>query len=222
VFNNVRFFVVIGGHNAGDAVGYLGQDVLQIGDVDYDFAHGAVRFIKPHDCENSGLAYWATNGDYSVIPISIPPSRGLPIAREPLGVAYVNGSAMRMAFDTSDARSYMSLEAAARVGLKPGGPGVVPGGIIYGIAPDGIQTWIGPVASFKIGDEEVRNTKVRFGESRRTQIDMLLGADFFMTHRVLVSKSQHKVYFSYLGGPVFDVGLVGASAAADPAPKPAN
>ena len=32
---------------------------------------------------------------------------------------------------------------------------------------------------------------------------MLLGADFFRSHRVLVSHSQHKMYFTYVGGPVF-------------------
>jgi hypothetical protein len=32
---------------------------------------------------------------------------------------------------------------------------------------------------------------------------MLLGADFFRSHRVYVSLGQRKVYASYLGGPVF-------------------
>jgi hypothetical protein len=32
---------------------------------------------------------------------------------------------------------------------------------------------------------------------------MLLGADFLRAHRVLVSHSQRKMYFTYLGGPVF-------------------
>ena len=32
---------------------------------------------------------------------------------------------------------------------------------------------------------------------------MLLGADFLRSHRVLVSHSQRKLYFTYLGGPVF-------------------
>jgi hypothetical protein len=32
---------------------------------------------------------------------------------------------------------------------------------------------------------------------------MLLGADFFLSHRIFVSNEQHKVYFTYNGGPVF-------------------
>jgi len=34
---------------------------------------------------------------------------------------------------------------------------------------------------------------------------MLLGADFLRAHRVLVSHSQRKMYFTHLGGPVFIV-----------------
>ncbi len=33
--------------------------------------------------------------------------------------------------------------------------------------------------------------------------DMVLGADFFLSHRILVANSQRKLYFSYNGGPVF-------------------
>ena len=32
---------------------------------------------------------------------------------------------------------------------------------------------------------------------------MLAGADFFLSHRMFVSSTQHKLYFTYNGGPVF-------------------
>jgi hypothetical protein len=32
---------------------------------------------------------------------------------------------------------------------------------------------------------------------------MLIGADFFRAHRVYVARSQGLIYFSYLGGPIF-------------------
>jgi hypothetical protein len=32
---------------------------------------------------------------------------------------------------------------------------------------------------------------------------MLLGVDFLRSHRVLVAHSQRKLYFSYIGGTVF-------------------
>ena len=41
---------------------------------------------------------------------------------------------------------------------------------------------------------------------------MLVGADFFLSHRVFVSNSQHKLYLTYNGGPVFNL--------ANAAPRP--
>jgi hypothetical protein len=32
---------------------------------------------------------------------------------------------------------------------------------------------------------------------------VILGTDFLRAHRVLVSRSQRKVYFTYASGPVF-------------------
>jgi hypothetical protein len=32
---------------------------------------------------------------------------------------------------------------------------------------------------------------------------MLLGTDFLRAHRLLVAHSQRKLYFTYVGGPVF-------------------
>jgi hypothetical protein len=34
---------------------------------------------------------------------------------------------------------------------------------------------------------------------------MLLGADFIRAHRIYIAKSQGKLYFSYNGGPIFQV-----------------
>ena len=36
---------------------------------------------------------------------------------------------------------------------------------------------------------------------------MMLGADFLRSHRLLVAHSQRKVYFTYAGGPVFQLNL---------------
>ncbi len=34
---------------------------------------------------------------------------------------------------------------------------------------------------------------------------MLIGADFFLSHRIYVASSQHKLFFTYNGGPVFNL-----------------
>ncbi|HET9329219.1 MAG TPA: tetratricopeptide repeat protein, partial [Steroidobacteraceae bacterium] len=46
--------------------------------------------------------------------------------------------------------------------------------------------------------------------------DMLVGADFFLSHRIYVSNSQHKLYFTYNGGPVFDLRTTTPRSAAAP------
>ncbi len=51
--------------------------------------------------------------------------------------------------------------------------------------------------------------------------DMLLGADFFLSHRILVSNSQHKLYFTYNGGPVFKLDRPSRQQVAQTGPAPA-
>ena len=67
------------------------------------------------------------------------------------------------------------------------------------------QTWIARFASFKIGDEEIQHAQLRFGDINLTDADMLIGADFFLSHRIYVASSQKRLYFTYNGGPVFDL-----------------
>jgi hypothetical protein len=45
---------------------------------------------------------------------------------------------------------------------------------------------------------------------------MLLGADFLRAHRTLVAHSQQRLYFTYVGGPVF----LAEPAAPRSAPRP--
>jgi hypothetical protein len=40
-------------------------------------------------------------------------------------------------------------------------------------------------------------------QSVMTNPDMLIGADFFLSHRIYVARSQGKIYFTYKGGPIF-------------------
>jgi tetratricopeptide (TPR) repeat protein len=73
-----------------------------------------------------------------------------------------------------------------------------------GLGSRAVDTWVAPFASFKIGDEEIKNTKLRVGDTSMDS-DMLIGADFFLSHRIYVASSQRKVYFTFNGGPVFNL-----------------
>jgi tetratricopeptide (TPR) repeat protein len=227
--NNLEFIIPDDLHFAGPRVGTLGRNVLQLGDAEYDFAGGLARLIKAEDCSDTVLAYWVRPGDpYSVIKLHIPMKEEL---RPPvLGTVYVNGMATRAIFDTGSPTSFLTVKAAAKAGIKLDSPGVVPAGDVTRVDRSMIQTYLAPVTVFKIGDEEIHNTRLRLGDMDIAEADMLVGADFFLSHHVYVANSQDKLYFSYNGGPVFDLTAqraagpspnVAARAADVPAPTPA-
>jgi tetratricopeptide (TPR) repeat protein len=201
-------FLVFGSGLERDAAGILGQNIFRIADVEYDLANGAIRLMRPHDCKNTTLAYWAAaeSKPYSAVDIEFA------TVLEPYtrSVAYVNGSKIRIMFDTGAATSVLTPGAAKRAAISVTGPGVIASGSWY-IGKRLVQTWIAPVSSFKIGDEEIRNTRLRIGETGR-DVDMLIGADFFLSHRIYVASSQRKLYFTYNGGPVFNLRQASATA----------
>src|SRR6185437_1839705 len=97
-------------------------------------------------------------------------------------------------------------------------PGVVSTGLINGIGADRKAAWIGPFDSFALGSERINHTRLRFGDLDEVQTDMLLGADFFLSHRIFVANSLSKAFVSYVGGPVFNLDGVNVAAAARAGP----
>jgi hypothetical protein len=201
-FPNVEF--IAAGGDFGNAVGLLGQNFFRLADVEYDLAHGVIRLVQPQHCgRDTPLAYWtaATHAPYSVVDIEFA------TAAEPFtkSIAYLNGTRIRVIFDTGSPSSLLTLKAAKRAGITPASEGVTRAGPVSGIGRGAARTWIAPFQSFKIGDEQIENTRLRFGDIELRWADMLLGVDFFLSHRIYVASSQSKVYFTYNGGPVFDL-----------------
>ena len=215
-------FVVGGNDIGGNSIGLLGRNVLQMADAEYDLAQGMVRILMPHDCEDVALSYWTKPGDsYSVMSIAKPREsqvlgshvlKAASFKEAITGVAYVNGVEIRVMFDTGAETSFLTVKAAARAGIKLGSGSVVPAGYNFGVGRSQVATYLAPVSSFKIGDEEIRNTRLRLGDTEIGDgVDMLIGADFFLSHHIYVANSQHKLYFTYNGGPVFNLGAVAAT-----------
>ena len=201
-WNDVDF--VVAGNFGSQAAGLLGQNVFRIADVEYDLANGVIRLVKPKgDCKHTALAYWSASAQkpYSVIDIEAAD------AREPhtRSVAYLNGVKIHVMFDTGAAKSLLTLGAAKRAGITPSSPGVTDGGSRSGIGHKVVSTSITHFSSFKIGDEEIKHAQLRFGDADLFGADMLIGADFFLSHRIYVASSQRRLYFTYNGGPVFDL-----------------
>ena len=192
---------IVGGTQIVGAAGVLGQNVLQIGDVDYDLAHGQLSVLRPEGCASTSLAYWATSQPYSVVDLQPAPSAATPSRV----TAYLNGQPVSVVFDTASPVSMVSSEASQRLGVRPQ-PGA---GGRAGILSGAFQ-------SFRIGDEEIRNVRLRVGDPSGGGPDLVLGSHFLRSHHVFVAASQRKVYFTYGGGQVFDLDAAGATTPASP------
>lgn len=213
---------LVGGNEIGNgAQGIVGQNILRIADIEYDFANGMIRLIKPEgNCRKASLLYWTHEGEaWSEMDISSS------TPQEPFtsGVATLNGSKIRVLLDTGAGASMLTLRAAGRAGVKPDSPGVTPAGITYGVGRGLVKTWVGPFNDFKLGDEEIQHTHLRFGDIQlASQAEMLIGPDFFLSHRIYVATSQHKLYFTYNGGQVFNLSNLTNSTPAKNTPPPAS
>ena len=176
--------------------GVVGENILGIVDTEYDFANGVVRIFKPENCgDDDSLAYWA-DGKANVAAIEGQGSHHLIVT-----TVTVNGQHLKAVWDTGAPRSVLTEWSARQAGIKTKGAEFA--GYVGGFGDRVSESWIAPFDTFAVGGEKVTNTRLRFMDADLGAFDMLLGFDFFLSHRVYVANSQHKVYFTYNGGPVF-------------------
>jgi tetratricopeptide (TPR) repeat protein/predicted aspartyl protease len=195
--------IVVGGRIGGMGAGLLGQELLVSFDVELDLANGVMRIWRPQNCGDANLAYWAVDGK----PVSAIDIQATSLTHDHIvASAYVDGKLVHVMFDTGAGTSSISRQGAARAGVKINDAQVKPAGLSHGLGSGDVETYIAPFASFRLGDEEIKNALLRISDApSRGDHDMLIGADFFLSHRVMISNSQHKLYFTYNGGPVFDL-----------------
>jgi predicted aspartyl protease len=205
--------MVIGaGLKSNRYVGLLGADILLQADIEFDLANGAIRIFKPQGCDGDQVVYW--NKAYSLA--SIVPSNNAYILK-----VYVtlNGRVAVAQVDTGAYTSVVTSAMAERAGVSPATEVVADP--TTGIAGKPLPTSVAVFSSLAVGEESIKNAKLQiadlFGADVKTEIgtlvphrvldspDMLLGADFIRAHRIYVAGSQGKVYFSYNGGPIFQV-----------------
>lgn len=209
-YQNVDFLV---GANtfARDTAGIIGQNIIGTVDAEYDLANGFIRLFRTKDCGDAMLAYWAK--DMSVAQLEFEPrSPGKPHI---IGDAKLNGKKIRVMFDTGASTSVLTLRAAAKAGIKPENDDVTAAGISQGLGKRTNENWLGRFDTFDIGGELIKNARLRMADISLDSADMLLGADFFLSHRIYVATVDRKIYFSYNGGPVFD--LRQSTSSAEPA-----
>ncbi len=218
---------VIGGGGSADEAGLLGRDILRHWDLEFDLAAKVLRLWTPQHCGGRSLAYWTQEPELAELD------------RDDAGDEYrvrirLNGKPFEATLDSGADTSVVTLDMAssAGVGRADYETGV---GHSYGIGEAAVATRIAVFKEIQIGDETVAharlqvadlyaaNTERQTGSILQQRVeglhnpDMLLGADFLRSHRVLIAASQGRLYFTYSGGPVFQ--SVGAAVApAQPAP----
>jgi tetratricopeptide (TPR) repeat protein len=213
--------LVYGDQFSGNGVdGVLGQNFLRLGDIEIDLANGVARLFRNTGCEHANLAYWGGSAPVGVLDIQ-PTDKASPNV---IAHAQLNGTDIRVLFDTGASFSQLALYAAQKAGITPQSPGVAPGGFVHGVGREVQDSWIAPFKSFKLDTEETLNTRLRIGDMgmlARTA-DMLLGGDFFLSHHIFIVYGERKVFFTYNGGPVFDLRVRGAAPAADKVQPPGS
>lgn len=203
-FPHSATFLVLADDLGGGISGVLGQNLYQVLDVEFDFANGVMRFVRATHCGQQPLAYWANATGQSVSVLDL--EERDPANAHLLGTVRVNGHTVNAIFDTGATTSVLSLEAAVLVGVPPGSAGLT------AVGTSG-KLWSAPIAEIDIGDnEKIEHTHILvedhdfyFGQGKWPYAWMIIGADFFLSHRVYLATSQSKLYFTYNGGAVFDL-----------------
>jgi tetratricopeptide (TPR) repeat protein len=211
-YHGVEFMVGASFVNA-EADGLLGQNFLRAADAEFDLANGAIRLFKSEDCDAVLPTYWAASKPEAVQMTRIADTDAADSHIR--GEAWVNGHKIQVLFDTGAPQSIMSLVTAEHMGLSAKTPGAEPAGLTGGIGRGRAQSWTVPVDSFELGGEKVLKTRLRIADVGLSGEDMLIGADFFLSHRVYVSYRRRLLFFTYNGGPVFDLSRHDAAGAAD-------
>lgn len=217
---NVEF--IVGGNELGSGIrGILGRNLLAAGDTEYDLARGVIRLVFPlGECRDTNLAYWA--GDAPVISEDLHRRDGA--IRVPVRV---NGRKLIAMLDTGAPGTALKMRAARRAGIDDKEMEMV--GLVGGAGDGRVRSWTANVTAFELGGEKIANNRFAIDETSKGDDDMLIGLDYFLSHRIYVSRGQNKLYATWNGGPVFArAGQEGvydqshAAVPADVAPENAN
>ena len=193
----------------------VGSDFLFQSDLEFNFPAREVYFFRPANCNTAFLGYW--DSDASVVPFEGVSSTD----PRPAFTVQVNGHDVLAIFSSGEEASRIDLTTAASLGVTPDSPGVTRIEQVDEGTRNHVDKWIAPFDTITIGSERLRHVKIvmtdflgvlrhhTFLRDARLldQPKLILGADFLKAHRVLVAVSQKRLYFSYVGGPIFTTTL---------------
>jgi len=214
-----RVQFIVGGNEPGaGTMGLMGRNFLSITDTEYDLANGVIRLSFPNDnCAKSNMAYWA--GASHVTELGLERDYHDPSPAPAMrATVKLNGRELIALFDTG-ATTIVSLQAARRAGVTE--EQMSAAGAVYGAGRGSARGWTAPFERVEIGDETITQNRLHVGSFKLDGADLLLGIDFFLSHRIYVSRKQEKMFITYNGGTVFATNRVAAVGAAPSQAEPA-
>jgi len=211
---------IVGGNDPGSGtMGLLGRNILGAADVEYDLANGHVQLVVPHgDCGGDrNMAYWAGDTPVSELSLDTTWREKLPAIQVRVRVGDAKVSAI---LDTGAPTTVLWRSAALRAGIAE--DAMKPAGSMHGAGHGEAKAWVATVPRVQIAGEAIGNSRLDIADYPVLDngVEMLLGLDFFLSHRIYVSREQRKIYFTYNGGQVFAHNTVAEAEAPETGPLP--
>ena len=190
---------------------------------DVELTDQQMSFFSGTDCEDAELGYWADGVPW--VPMFAKTAEDLRVKV----TVQVNGVPVLALVDSGAPFSVLDATVARRLGFEPDDPALRTG-VVGGIGKHLNAVSVIALDSLAIGPEIVKRPRIQVtdlwgsaqhdlpptqaGDFFAARPTMILGADFVRSHRLLFANSQHRLYFSYLGGEVIQVPRPAALAAA--------
>jgi predicted aspartyl protease len=210
--HNLKLYAAGRGTLPGSSAGLLGEDVLSKWDIEFDLSSGKIRLFLPKNCNGDQVVYWAS----AYFMLNLLPVPGNSDWLE--ATVRLNGREVIAMFDTGASFSTITPQALRQAGVQAEAPPVSTGEG-HGLAAKPFETSTAVFPTLSIGQETIQNVKLSIADlfGKDTEVvtgslisqdamrgpGMLIGADFFLAHRIYVARSQGRIYFTYKGGPIF-------------------
>lgn len=196
-------------HTADRSGMFVGPNALF--DFDFEMNDKAIVFFRPENCaRDASLAYWSPGAPFAGLEQGDDKDRRVYVKAE------LNHHSATALVSSADAATLVNLEFARGLGIDPVALGL-PSRTAW-VGGHKRTMWIGRFDEFALDEEVVRNAHVAIvdlhGAVRAANFveergrfrapDLILGGDFLKAHRVLFATSQRRMYFTYLGGEIFN------------------
>ena len=168
-----------------------GADYLLQSDLEVNLQRKEIKFYRAQNCTTYPAPEWAM----TAVPF-------LPVDKDddrPSFIITINGEKFVAIVDTAAERSALSTVAAKRIGIDPSSGRLTQGDSVVGAGTGKAKNWRTTLDEVKIGDLILKNQEITVNQlpvSDNQIIEILLGKDFLMHHRVLFSMGSRQLYIA--------------------------